>query len=163
MLSGLIVVVHVLTVLWLVSGIVGRDVAYGRAARTDDLARLRWLVELGGYFERTFVRPATFIVLVTGLAATWARGWPVLGFLQGAGVQWPLAALLVYLSIIPVIVFVFLPRGRVFRRAFDAAVAAGQVSPELRAALRDPAVRVGRIYEMLMIAVLVLLMVMRPF
>jgi hypothetical protein len=62
-----------------------------------------------------------------------------------------------------VIVFVFIARGKIFRVAFDAAVAKGEITPELQRALRDPAVAAARGYEMLMIAVLTYLMVTRPF
>jgi hypothetical protein len=163
MLSAIAVVIHVLLVFWLVAGIVARDHAFRAAAHTDDLQRLRWLVDLGGVFERAMVRPATFAVLVAGLIAAWARGWPILGFLQGGSVNWVLAALLIYLSIIPVIVWVFIPRGKIFRQALDAAVERGSITPELMAALRDPTVEAARRYELVMIGVLTFLMVARPF
>jgi hypothetical protein len=163
MLAGLVVVLHVLAVFWLIAGILGRDLLYGRAARSDDLKELGALVALGSLFDRTMVRPATFVVLVLGLLAAWARGWPILGVLQGASVNWVLVSLLVYLSIVPVIVWVFLPRGRAYRRAYEAALPGGRVTPELRAALNDPLVRAARTYELGMIVVLTALMVLRPF
>lgn len=163
MLSALVVVIHVLAVFWLVGGIVGRDVAYRQAARSTELNRLRTHVELGGFFERGMVRPATNFVFLAGLAAAWARGWPILGFLQGGDVNWVLVSILIYLTIIPLIVLVFMPRGRVFRAAFDEAVTLGQVTPRLTAALKDPAVEIARAYEITIIAVLTWLMVARPF
>jgi len=74
-----------------------------------------------------------------------------------------LTSLLIYLSVIPIIVFVFVPKGRVYRKALAEASAQGVVTPELRAALDDPAVRAARAYEMFMIGSLVLLMVLKPF
>lgn len=155
--------VHILTVLWLVAGIVGRDICYRRAGQADDLHTLRSLTGLGSFFDVKVVRPATFVVLITGLLAAWRLGWPILGFLQGASVNWVLTALIVYLSIIPVIVLVFVPRGRIYRRASSEASARGVVTPELRAALHDPVVDAARTYEIVMIVVLVLLMVLKPF
>jgi hypothetical protein len=155
--------VHILTVLWLVGGVVGRDICHRGAARTDDLHALRTLIGLGSVFERTMVRPATFVVLVTGLLAAWRLGWPILGVLQGASINWVLTALLIYLSMIPIIIFVFLPRGRVFRQALQEASAQGIVTPGLRAALADPAVRAARRYELFTVVALVLLMVFKPF
>ncbi len=163
MLSGIAVVVHVLLVFWLVAGIAGRDVVHARAARTTDLAELRALLGVASVFELRMVRPGTFAVLVAGLIAAWARGWPILGFLQGGQSNWVLVSLLVYLSIIPVIVLVFIPRGKVFRAALDDAVAAGHVTPQLTAALHDPAVEAARKYELAVIGVLAFLMVTRPF
>ena len=163
MLPLLVIVLHVLTVLWLVSGIVGRDLCYGEAGRSDSLAALKMMVELGGRFERAMVRPATFIVLATGLVAARFRGWPILGVLQGGNVNWVLTALLVYLSVIPLIVFVFLPKGRVYHARLAEAETEGRVTPALRAALHDRALRMGRAYELVMIGVLVWLMVTKPF
>jgi hypothetical protein len=163
MVSGMVVVLHVLTVFWLVGGIVGRDVTYRYAARSTDLGKLRAFIELGGQFELRMVRPATLVVLLAGLAAAWVRGWPILGFLQGAQQNWVLVSLLVYLSIVPVIIWVFVPRGKVFRVALEDAIAQGTVTPRLTAALRDPAVEAARTYELVMIATLTLLMVTRPF
>jgi uncharacterized membrane protein len=162
-LSALMVVLHVFAVFGLVAGIVGRAICHTRAQRADDLPTLRVSAELGNFFERTLVRPVSLVVLVTGLGAAWARGWPILGFLQGHPVNWVLAALAIYLTIIPVIVFVFLPRARVYEHALVQASAQGTVTPALRAALDDPAVRAARIYEMAMIGALTWLMVAKPF
>jgi uncharacterized membrane protein len=159
----LIVVLHVLAVFALVAGMVGRAICHARAGRAEDLTRLRVAAELGNVFEHTLVRPVSLIVLVTGLGAAWARGWPILGFLQGHPVDWVLAALVIYLTIIPVIVFVFLPRGLLYEHALAEASTTGAVTPALRAALNDPAVRAARIYEMAMIGVLTWLMVAKPF
>ena len=163
MLGHLAVAIHVLFVFWLVAGIVGRDTCYRQAERATDLSALRTMVELGSRFELTMVRPATFAVLVAGLIAAWARGWPILGFLQGGASNWVLAALLIYLSIVPVIVFVFIPRGKIYRQLLTAATAEGAITPALRAALADPAVHAARSYEIVMVAVLTWLMVSRPF
>jgi len=163
MLGLAAVVLHVLSVLWLVSGIAGRDLCWRQASAATDLAQLKAIAAVASLFEMRAVRPPTFIVLVTGLLAVQLRGYGLFACFRGEGPAWPLTALLVYLSIIPVIVFVFVPRGRVFRAALDDAIAAGRVTPALTAALRDPAVRAARAYELLMIATLVVLMVMRPF
>ena len=163
MLPTLAVVVHVLPVFWLVAGIIGRDTCWAQAARTDDLAALRAMAKLAGIFDRAMVRPATFVVLVTGLAVAPLRGWPILGFLQGGSVNWVLTALLVYLSAIPLIFLVFLPKGRVYRRALEEANASGVVTPALRAAINDPLVGAARGYEFVMIAVLTWLMIAKPF
>ena len=163
MIAALSVVLHVLLVFLLVGGMLGRDLVYARAARSRDLAEIRALMGLGHVFEMRLVRPFTGYVLLAGLVAAWLRGWPILGFLQGGKSNWVLAAILIYLTLIPLIVFIFLPRGRVFRAAYDEALARGQVTPQLTAALRDPWVRAARGYEWVMIAVLAFLMVTKPF
>jgi hypothetical protein len=163
MVGGLLVVLHVLSVFWLLAGIVGRDVVMARAARASGIEEVRMLLGVSHVFEARMVRPATSVVLVGGLLAAWARGWPILGFLQGSASNWVLVSLLIFLTITPVIVFVFLPRGRVFRRALDEAIARNQVTPELRAAFGDRAVAAARTYEMSMVVVITILMVTRPF
>jgi hypothetical protein len=163
MVAGLLVVLHVLSVFWLLAGIIGRDVVIARAARASAIEEVRMLLGVSHVFEAYMVRPATTVVLVVGLLAAWARGWPILGFLQGGASNWVLVSLLIFLSIIPVIVFVFVPRGRVFRRALDDAIASNQVTPELKAAFGDRAVAAARTYEMGMVVVITILMVMRPF
>lgn len=163
MLPAQLVAIHVLTVFWLVAGIVGRDVSYANAGRANDLGSLRTLAGLGSIFDRAFVRPATFVVLLTGLVAARARGWPILGVLQGGSVNWVLAALLVYLSSVPLIFLVFLPKGRVYRGALAEAVGRGEVTPALRSAINDPLVGAARAYELVMVAFLAWLMVTEPF
>ena len=160
MLGILMVVVHVLTVFLLVGGIIGRDMTYWRAARATDLARLRHYVDLAHSFEM-LVRPMTGWVLVAGLGAAWARGWPILGLHHGP--HWVLGAILIYLTIIPWIVFVFVPSGKVFRAALADAILKNDVTPALKAALRDPKTNAGRLYEAAMIVVLTWLMIARPF
>ena len=163
MLPAFLVAVHVWSVFWLVSGIVGRDVCHANARRAQDLAALRTMVGLGSVFDTRFVRPATFVVLVTGLLAGWLRGWPFLAFLHGSGPYWFPLAILIYLSIIPVIVFVFLPRGRTYRVALEEASAKGEITPRLRATMHDRVVEAARTYELLMVAVLAWLMIAKPF
>jgi hypothetical protein len=162
-LATLLVWIHVLSAFWLVGGILARDRCFTLARKTDDLGRLGWLVEMGEQFERTMVRPATLAVLGAGVVAAWARGWPILGFLQGSSSNWVLVSLLIYLTIIPVIAFVFIPRGRIFRTAFEQAKSHERVTPDLRAALGDRAVAAARAYELVMIGVITALMVTRSF
>jgi len=163
MIVMLIVVLHVLASFWLVIGVVARDVTFMTAGRQTNLERIRALVDLGHFFEHRMVRMPTFIVLILGLVAAFMRGWPVLGVLQGATVNWVFVALLLFLSMIVPIVTILLPRGRVFRKAYDAAITEGRVTPELTAALNDPMVNGARVYEMAGTAAIITLMVAKPF
>jgi hypothetical protein len=67
------------------------------------------------------------------------------------------------LSTIPLVPLIFLPRGKVFEAALAEAQAQGRVTVELTAAFRDPAVAFARLYEGAAIAVVVALMVTKPF
>ncbi len=163
MVAGVVVVIHVLCVFWLLAGVLGRAATTARARRSNDIGEVRTLMGLSSVFETRMVRPSTGFVLLFGLLAAWLHGWPILGALQGAHTNWVLASLLIYLSIIPVIVFVFVPRGKVFRAVLEEAVERRQVTPALRAAMNDPAVAAAHVYEMGMILAITVLMVMRPF
>lgn len=163
MLGSISVVLHVLSVFWLVAGIVGRDACWWHAARAADMGTLRTIAALASFFDRRAVQPATFVVLVTGLAAAGLRGHSLFGFFRGEGPVWPFTALIIYLSIIPVIVLVFLPKGRVYRAVLAEAESRGEVTARLRAVIADPAVMAARGYEFAMIAVLSFLMISKPF
>ena len=93
------------------------------------------------------VIPGWEAVFVLGLITTWLQGWPLLGFFQGANSNWLLVAVLLFLSQIPLIIFVFLPRGKIFVQALDRAVAQGLVTSELTNAFKDKTVYASHIYE----------------
>ena len=163
MLADLVKYLHVLSALWLVAGLLGRDACYWHAARAADLPALRTLTTLAGVFESASVRPGTLVVFVTGLLTASLRGYPIFAFLRGEGPYWVPVAMAIFLSIVPVIAFVFEPAGRTYRTALAEAEARGTVSDALRRAIADPRVGMARGYELAMVALLVFLMVTRPF
>jgi hypothetical protein len=79
------------------------------------------------------------------------------------GTRWVTVSLLAFLTMIPLVPLVFLPRGRVFEEAFVGAVEAGRVTPELPTAFRDPVVAAARRYEVAVVVVVLYLMVTKPF
>ena len=89
----------------------------------------------------------------------WTQGRP----LTGTGNWWLLTSLLLYLSLLPLIPLVFIPRGKVFELALTDAVERGEVTRALTAAFDDTAVRATRLYERLMVATVIVLMVTKPF
>ena len=142
----------------LVAGLVGRWVLLTRAARIDDVERAHFLAEAAGPFER-MVQTTSPVLLLAGLATAWAQGYDWLGLTTG----WMLLSILLVLPILVMIPTVFVPRGRAFETEMAAALAAGQVTPGLRAAWADPAVAFARRYELAAIAAIVVLMVLKPF
>jgi len=97
--------------------------------------------------------------VLLGLLAAWALGQP----LAGSNNWWLLTSLLLFVAIGVLVPVVFLPHGKVFERALADANAKGEITPDLRTALRDPAVRNARAAELVSIAVIVTLMVTKPF
>lgn len=157
-----VVVVHALVAIVMIAGLVGRWIVLGAAARADELPAMRVLARASGPFERMVVVSST-ATLVLGLAAAWATGRSVLGPLAGGHLDWLFVSLLLYLSLLPLVPLVFLPRGRVFEAAMTEAESRGAVTPELLAAFHDPVVRAAHVYELGAVTVILVLMLAKPF
>ena len=158
-MSEWVVLLHVAVAFWFVAGLLGRNVTMARARSANDLSTLVELVDLSGRFERLMVIPGSFGVVLLGLLAAWAEGQP----LAGTDDWWLLTSLILFVGLGVLVPTVFLPRGKVFEGALEQARQRGEVTPELRTALRDPAVRNARAAEIVVVAVIVALMVTKPF
>jgi hypothetical protein len=157
--------IHALTGILLVAGLLGRWVALSQAeqvARTGELPTVQGLLRASAVFERIVI-PASVAVLVLGLLTAWGYGYPLLGSLQGRGGNWLPVSLLLYLSTIPLVPLVFVPKGRQFATALDEAVMMSRVTPALVAAFSDPRVRAAHVYEFTAVVVVLILMLSRPF
>ncbi len=174
---------HVLSAILFIGGMLGRGLAFaaagraaagraaagraaaGRAAagRETEVTVAYALLNLSERFEKLMVRPGSEIVFVFGLLTAWTEKQPLFGVFQGAGPNWLFTALVLYLLTIPMALLILLPRSRSRQQAAEAALAAGKVTPELRAALGDRTVLVTRNVEMAIILVVVGLMVLKPF
>ena len=155
-------VVHALTGIWLVAGLAGRYMTLAQAARAKSIADVHALLALSDRFERIVVRVPP-LVLLLGIATAIVQGRPFLGPLQGAGINWLFVSLVVFLSIIPLIPLVFIPRGRLFGAALDEASRRGEVTAELTQQFRDPVVMAAHVYELVAILIVVVLMIAKPF
>ena len=154
---------HVISAIWFISGLLGRGLTLSQAARTTDVQSVAALVQLSGRFERLMVIPGNMVVLLFGFATAWMQGAPMLGFLQRATSNWLLVSLVLIISMIPIIPLVFIPGGKRFEQALGAALARGQITPELRRAFADKGVALAHAYELLVVAVVVILMITKPF
>ena len=157
-LATLVVFLHVAVAFVFVGGLIGRWIVLGRVRRSDDLGEIDTLLPVADRFEKIVI-PGSAAVLVLGLLAMWAQHRPL--FADGG--YWLLVSLVLYLSIMPLVPLVFLPRGRVFEAALADARQRGTVTPDLSAALRDPQVAFARTYEAAIVGVVVALMVLKPF
>jgi hypothetical protein len=157
-LSLLLKLSHVALAIGMVSGLLGRWILLSRAARTDEVERAHLLSEAAAPFER-IVQVVSPIVVIVGMLTAWAQDYPWLGLTTG----WMLLTVLLIIPILVAIPTIFLPRGKVSDAEMTAARAAGQVTPGLRAAWADPAVAIARRYELVAMAVIVALMVLKPF
>jgi uncharacterized membrane protein len=151
------VLLHVATAFWFVAGLAGRDVLMTRARAATDMTSVRSLTEAAGVFDRFFVIPGSMAVPLAGLITAFAQ------HLSFAHETWLLVSLILYLSLIPLVPLVFVPRGKIFEAAMEEAEAGGEVTPSLRTAFDDRAVLGARWFERIVVAVIVVLMVTKPF
>jgi Predicted integral membrane protein (DUF2269) len=154
---------HILISFWFIAGLIGRNLTFRQAGQAAEVGSAVALLRASERFELLMVRPGSLAVLVLGFLTAWLQGQPILGFLQGATTNWLLASLA--LSLIPVllVVFVLLPHGKLRAAAVAAALAAGSMTPGLRAALADRAVITSRNAELAITAAIVVLMAAKPF
>jgi uncharacterized membrane protein len=157
------VLFHIISAFALIAGLVGRELARAYARRQENIESFAALIGLSRWFELWLANHGSHAVLIFGLLAAWTRGWPILGILQGSPVNWVLASLLLYLSFIPLVFLVFIPRGKKFRQALAEARSGGIVTPALVAQLDDPVVRAAHLYEAVGVVIIIYLMVMKPF
>lgn len=150
---------HVLAGFWFVAGVVGRNVSIAQARREEAIGRVEALMTVAGRSERLMVIPGSAAVLVFGVATMLAQGWSFLG----EGNRWLPVSVVLFVATAALVPTVFLPRGRVFEEAFEAAKREGGVTPALADAFADPAVAWARRAELVAVGVVIALMVLKPF
>jgi uncharacterized membrane protein len=156
--------VHVLTAFWFIGGIVARDVAFWRAARGTNVQAITSLLEMSDFFERSAVIPGGMIVILFGLITAWLQGWPIFGFLQGASTNWLLVSLILYIGISASLgPLRMIPRRKLRNLAIEDALAQGTITTELSKALNDNVVHTFRNIELVVVIVIIVLMVVKPF
>lgn len=150
---------HVLTGFWFVAGLAGRNVSFAQARSEEAIGRVEALMTAAGRFERLMVIPGSAAVLVLGIVTMLAQGWSFLG----EGNRWLPTSVVLFAATAALVPTVFLPRGRVFEEAFEAAKREGAVTPALSGAFADPAVAWARRSEVVAVTVVIALMVLKPF
>ena len=159
-LYGLVKVLHILAVTAVISGVVGRALIRARLLRLDDIHIVSEFIQLEGRFDEWLVVRGSIATLLTGLLLTWLGHWP----LVNAGVPtWTLVGAVLFLATIPLVIWVYLPRGKVFCTVFQEALAQKRITVELRAAFSDQVIRTSYLYEYIMLPVVLTLMVIKPF
>lgn len=160
LLYALLKYAHILCALAMISGMVGRTIVRLRIPGATSMPALQELVGLVGRFDDALVIRGSQLTLVTGLLLGWVGGW---SYITASHPTWIFVSLILFLSILPLVVAIFLPRGKVFAKVFQQAIAEQKITPELRAALADPLVRAATVYEFVAIAIVLYLMVFKPF
>lgn len=155
---------HVLAAFWLISGVVGRGLTFWQARRVKDVQAVHALLQISEFFERYAVIPVSIAVLVFGLIVTWLQKWPLFGFLQGSPINWLLISFILFIGISAFIG----PLGLIARRkertrAVKEALAQGTITLRLLAALNDKVVIRYRAIEFIILVIIIVLMVTKPF
>ncbi|HET7230549.1 MAG TPA: DUF2269 family protein [Longimicrobium sp.] len=156
-------VLHVFTVFWFISGLAGRAVAQAQARRATQLPEMEAALRFSSLFDRGMVQPASLLLLGAGLVTAYLKGWPILGPLSGHRPYWVFASLSLFLTAFLLVPTVFVPRGRRFRLALDAARQQGAITPALAAALRDRVVAAAHAWEWIAVGLITILMIAKPF
>ena len=116
------------------------------------------LAETALPFERA-AQVGSIAVIGLGLLTAWAQGYPWLGLTT----SWILLTVAILVQMIIFVPAILIPRGRAFDAAMTDARAKGIITPALRAAWSDRAVAFARRYELVGTALIVALMVLKPF
>lgn len=154
---------HISAAILMIAGLIGRELTRRQARNSDAIETLVALMNASGRFENLLVIPGSMAMLVFGVVVAILGGWPLFGFLQGAQSNWLLVSIVLTLAMFPLVSFVFLPRGKVYEAALKGAVSTGHVTRALTTAFDDSAVRTGHIVEGALVAVVLFLMVAKPF
>ncbi len=159
-LYGLVKVLHILAVTAVIAGVVGRALIRARLVRLDDIHIMREFVDLEGHFDQWLVIYGSMATLLTGLLLTWLGHWPLF---QAGVPTWTLVGTMLFLATIPLVIWVYIPRGKVFGKVFAEALEQKRITVELRAAFSDRVIHASYLYEYIMFPVVLTLMVVKPF
>jgi len=164
-LALILKLLHILAAFALVGGEVGRTIAMQRARQATDIKVVAEMLKIFTFLTTRFVSTGGMLTVLLGLITAGAQGGLVLilGFLMGGTINWVLAALLLYVVIMAIVALVSAPRGKALGQALGAAMGQGQITPELTAALNNQAMRAAGTTTQILMLVIVILMVLKPF
>jgi len=154
---------HIIAAMMLIGGLFGRQLVRAYAKKTNDVHIFAALSHVAGRIENLMVIPGSQAVMILGVILALGSGYPILGFLQGAAQNWLFVSIVLLVVILLLVPTVLIPRGKKFGVILEAALAKGEMTPELRAAMDDPVVQLAHLYEEVALVMIVALMVLKPF
>ncbi|MFZ0543917.1 MAG: hypothetical protein WAM60_00670 [Candidatus Promineifilaceae bacterium] len=81
--------------------------------------------------------PGNMAVIIFGVVVAIITKAPIYGFLQGSSQDWLLVSNLTLFTGLIIVLFIFVPRGKLFDVVLGKAMVEGRITPELEAALDD--------------------------
>jgi len=151
---------HVLSAMWLVSGLLGRAVALTSARRTADMPILKAIADVSGRLEDLMIAPGFLATIATGFAAAIVGGISLFGPLDG-GPLWVFVPVLLMLIAVVTTPVTF-GRDRRWGEALEDAAKRGVVTDRLRPFLDARAMLRRYAPDMTFALVIVVLMVLKP-
>ena len=154
---------HIVSVVVSVGGLFARQLVRQQAKKMNDIQSFATFSQAAGKIEKVMVIPGMAAILVFGVILGLIGHFPILGFLQGAQQNWLLVSNILLIGIQVIIPTVFIPRGKIFDPILQDALTKGEITPELRAAMNDNAVKLAHIFEAVALIIITALMVFKPF
>jgi uncharacterized membrane protein len=154
---------HIVSVVVSVGGLFARQVVRQHAKKMNDIQSFASFSQAAGKIEKTMIIPGMVAILVFGVILGLIGHFPILGFLQGAQQNWLLVSNILLIGIQVIIPTVFIPRGKIFDPILQDALAKGEITPELHAAMNDNMVKLAHLYEEVALIIITALMVLKPF
>jgi uncharacterized membrane protein len=154
---------HIASAIAFVGGLFARQAVRSLLPRAADIPSLEALMAGAGIVERFMVIPGNVLAILFGVILALTTRAPMFGVVQGSHSNWLLASIVILALLFPLVPLVFLPRGRAFEAALQAARGGGQITPDLRRPMADPIVRWAHAAELVGVSIIVVLMVFKPF
>lgn len=153
--------VHVLSAMWLVSGLLGRAVALAAARRATDVRILKAVADVSGSLENLMIAPGIVVVLATGITTAVVGDISLFGPFTG-GPMWVFVPLVVMVLAV-ILTPVTLARDRRWGEALEEAASKGLVTDRLRTFLDRREMLRRYAPDIALVAFIVVLMVLKPF
>ena len=154
---------HILSSILFIGGIFARQAVRNQGKKMTRVRELEAYFSAAGQIEKLMVIPGNMAVVVIGVILALVVKAPILGFLQGASQNWLLVTNLMLVGGGLLVPLIFLPRGKIYERLMTEALVKDEITPELRSHLEDPVVKSAHWLEMLLVVMIVILMVFKPF
>ncbi len=152
---------HVTSAMWLVTGMLARPVVLAAARRAPDMRLLKALADVSGRFEELMIAPGIVAVLVTGIVTAVVGQIPLFGPFVG-GPLWLFISLVILLFAV-LATPITLARDRRWGQALEDAATQGTMTERLRPFLERSAMVRRYAPDITFLAIILVLMVTKPF
>jgi len=160
-LVAVLKLLHVLSAMWLVTGLLGRAVVLSSARGAPEMRILKAIADVSGRLENMMIAPGLLVVLVTGIATAIVGGISLLGPIDG-GPLWVFIPLLIMLFAV-VTTPMTLAHDRRWGEALEDAAKQDVITERLRSFLDGRAMLRRYAPDITAVAIIVVFMVLRPF